>query len=234
MTRRNALLLTLGLAGEGVWAPAWAASAEFWDQKPPADWTTDEIERILTKSPWSKDASITNTAQTGPLGSSRAAVGSRGRMAGRTGGLSPGTTPIPEVTGKWKAGVRWESALPVREAFKRKITKDYSENYVINVFGDIPNAAPSNDDSADERKVKFDILQERTRLERKDDPIDLNRVELAPATPLSPAGTLFYFSRVLAIAPEDKQVTFVTKIGPLELKCKFILKEMIYRGNLEL
>ena len=114
---------------------------------------------------------------------------------------------------------------------KENWAKDYSENYIINVFGDVPNAAPSNDDSADERKVKLDILKERTRLERKDDPIELNRVELAPATPLSPAGTLFYFSRALAIMPEDKQVTFVTKIGPLELKCKFTLKEMIYRGN---
>jgi len=234
MTRRDALLLTVGWAAAGPRVSAWAASPEFWDQKQPADWTPDEVERILTKSPWSKDAAIVNTAQTGPLGSARSGVGPRGRMSGGTGGLNPRETQIPEVTGKWKAGVRWESSLPVREAFKKKITKDYSENYIINVFGDVPNAAPSNDDSADERKVKFDILQERTRLERKDDPIELNRVELAPATPLSPAGTLFYFSRVLAIMPEDKQVTFVTKIGPLELKCKFMLREMLYRGNLEL
>ena len=31
-----------------------------------------------------------------------------------------------------------------------------------------------------------------------------------------------------------KQVTFVTKVGPLEVKCKFTLRDMLYRGNLEL
>ena len=225
----------MGLAGEVVKIPAWAFSAEFWDEKQPADWTRDEIERLLTKSPWTKEASITNTAQTGPLGATRTAINRRGRMAGGAGGVNPnGGSQIPEVTGKWKASVRWESALPVREALKSKITREISENYVINVFGDIPNAVPSDEDSPDQRKLKFDILQERTRLERKDDPIDLKRVELAPATPLSPPGTLFYFSRILPLAPEDKQVTFVTKIGPLAIKCKFTLKEMMYRGNLEL
>ncbi len=34
--------------------------------------------------------------------------------------------------------------------------------------------------------------------------------------------------------PEDKEVTFVTWIGPLDVKCKFTLKDMVYRGNLEL
>ena len=51
---------------------------------------------------------------------------------------------------------------------------------------------------------------------------------------LVPGGTLFYFSRVLPLSLDDRQVTFVTKMGPLEVKCKFILREMLYRGALEL
>jgi hypothetical protein len=39
---------------------------------------------------------------------------------------------------------------------------------------------------------------------------------------------------VLPITTEDKQVTFVTKVGPLEVKCKFTLHDMLYHGNLEL
>ena len=70
--------------------------------------------------------------------------------------------------------------------------------------------------------------------ERKDDPLELQQVKVAARTPLSPSGTLYYFSRVLPITEQDKQVTFVTKVGPLEVKCKFTLHDMLYHGNLEL
>jgi len=125
--------------------------------------------------------------------------------------------------------------LPVWEATKAAKNKDAEENYIIAVIGDIPGAGvPSDDDEPAERQQKMDVLKENTQLERKDDPLELQRVKIAPKTPLSPAGTLFYFSRVLPIMPEDKQVTFVTKVGPLEVKCKFMLRDMLYRGNLEL
>jgi hypothetical protein len=29
-------------------------------------------------------------------------------------------------------------------------------------------------------------------------------------------------------------VTFVTKLGPIDVKCKFTVKDMMYRGKLEL
>ena len=227
MTRRR-VLLALGFGVGLMEGPGSLLSADFWDQKPPEEWTKEEIQRLLSKSPWSKDASIVNTAQTGPLSTPRN-MNRRGRV-----GNPNNDNQIPEITGKWQGGVRWDSALPVREALKTKMSVVLSENYIINVFGNVPSPAPSNEDSADERKTKFDILQERTRLERKDDPIELKRVELAPASPFSPPGTLFYFSRVFPLTLEDKQVTFITKIGPLEVKCKFTLKEMLYRGNLEL
>jgi hypothetical protein len=202
-------------------------AGEFWDQKQPADWTKEELDRLMNKSPWAKEASIVNKAATGPL-TTRTPMNRRGQ------GNPNGVSQIPEFTGKWQATVRWESALPVRDALQSKMSVSLSENYIINVFGDIPSPAPSSDDSADERRTKFEILQERTRLERKDDPIELKRVELSPKTPFSSPGTLFYFSRVFPLKLDDKQVTFVTKIGPLEVKCKFTLKDMLYRGNLEL
>ena len=45
-------------------------------------------------------------------------------------------------------------------------------------------------------------------------------------------GTLFYFPRSEPI--KDGQVTFDTKMGPIEVKCRFTVKEMMYRGKLEL
>jgi len=62
----------------------------------------------------------------------------------------------------------------------------------------------------------------------------LSKVAVSPKTPLSLAGTLFYFSRGLALRLEDKQATFSTKLGPIDVKCKFTLKDMLYKGSLEL
>src|SRR5579884_1841990 len=53
-SRRTLLALATG-AGVSVFCPvsAWAKS-EFWNQKDPSQWTAEEINQILTKSPWAK------------------------------------------------------------------------------------------------------------------------------------------------------------------------------------
>lgn len=231
MTRRSAVLMGLGLGGAAL-LPAWAK--DFWNEKKAADWTDDEIQQLLNKSPWAKDASIFDSAAHKGLSTAPRTGGLSRRSGGRT--TTPGSaTPLPGSPANWKAIVLWESALPVREAVKAARSKDAEENYIIALIGDIPGVGvPSDDDEPAERKAKMDNLIENTRLERKDDPLELQQVKIAPKTPLLPAGTLFYFSRVLPIMPEDKQVTFVTKVGPLEVKCKFTLRDMLYRGNLEL
>ena len=223
-------MMMLGMSGAALVTAERGFGAEFWDQKQPGDWSKDELARLMTKSPWAKDASIDNKAQTGPL-----VAHATSNRRGNNRGNPNGDAQIPEFSGKWQAAVRWESALPVRAALgDTTMTVALSEYYIINVFGSIPSPAPSDQDSEEERKTKFEILQERTRLQRKDDPLELKRVEFSHRTPFSPPGTAFYFSRVFPIVPDDKQVTFVTKVGPLELKCKFALKDMVYRGNLEL
>ncbi len=221
----------LGLGGAAL-LPAWAK--DFWNEKKAADWTDDEIQQLLNKSPWAKDASIFDSAAHKGLSTAPRTTSQSRRSGGRT--TTPGSAaPLPGSPTNWKAIVRWESALPVREAVKAVQSKDVEENYILALIGDIPGVGvPSDDDEPAERQQKLDNLKESTRLERKDDPLELQRVKIAPKTPLSAAGTLFYFSRVLPIMPEDKQVTFVTKVGPLEVKCKFTLRDMLYRGNLEL
>ncbi len=119
--------------------------------------------------------------------------------------------------------------MPVREALKNRAIADPGDNYIIALIGSIPSVGiPSDEDDPAERKQKLETLRDSTRIERRDEP--LNLVQAAAG----PTGTFFYFSRVFAIKAEDKQVTFVTKIGSLEVKCRFSLKEMMYRGSLEL
>jgi hypothetical protein len=221
------------VTGLGFAAAAFGWAKDFWTDKKPADWTEDEIQQMLSRSPWAKEASIFDSATHKGVSSAPYAGGVYGRRRYE----SPDGKSLPTVGGikGWGATVRWESALPVRDAMKVPKTPDVDENYIIALLGDIPSASvPTDDDSAAERQQKMDVLKESTRLERKDDPLELQRVKIAPRTPRSPSGTLYYFSRVLPLTPEDKQVTFVTKVGPLEVKCKFTLRDMLYHGNLEL
>ena len=233
MTRRTAILMGLALPGGFATIPSWASSNEFWNEKKPSEWTDQEIEQLLTKSPWARDAAVSYYGgQNGPLGSLRGGGGAvrRGRVAsgGAAGSPSTGATPA------WKAYIRWESALPVREALKAKPSRDAEEFYILNMVGDLPSLATASDESDAQSEARLDALKEYTRLEHKGDEIHLTRAALAPKTALSDAGTLFYFSRALALRLEDKQATFVTKTGPIDVKCRFTLKDMVYRGNLEL
>ncbi len=227
ITRRQAILTGLGIPGALAALPATAFdSKEFWDAKKPSDWTDVEIQELLNKSPWAKEGSINDTARRGGLGSGTGRGGATTRSRGRTT-TAPSTTTT--TTGgtvvKWKATIRWESALPVREALMRGSPGDLPPDYILNMFGDVPGV---DSDSA------IGNMQDYTILAHKGDQIKLNRVEPAPKDGPSAGGTLFYFSRQLALRLSDKEAVFSTKLGPLVIKCKFTLKDMVYRGSLEL
>ncbi len=224
MTRRTALLV--GLAGTTAWSyPA----KEFWNEKKPADWTPDEVELLLNKSPWAKEATISYYGgQNGPL--SNTLPGERRR----SGNASSGTSPSAMSPAAWKAMLRWQTALPVREALKLDPSPDFDKFYILNMVGDVPSIGATPDEDATQRAARFETLKQVTKLEHKGDEILLSRVAVSPKNDFSLAGTLFYFSRGLALRLEDKQAIFSTKLGPIDVKCKFTLKDMMYRGSLEL
>ena len=103
---------------------------------------------------------------------------------------------------------------------------DIEKFYILNMLGDVPSVGTDADG--------LQALKSVTKLEHKGDEIHLSRVAVSPRMDISLAGTLFYFSRDLALRLEDKVATFSTKLGPIDLKCKFTLKDMMYRGKLEL
>jgi hypothetical protein len=217
MTRRE--LLWLGFS-----APAWAK--EFWNEKRPEDWTSEEIALLLNKSPWAKPAAVSYYGgQNGPLNNN---PGNSGNQRARRN-ASSGTSPSAASPAEWNAIVRWESALPVREAMKARNSPEVEKFYILNMVGDVPSVGATPDETA-----RFEALKQVTRLEHKGDAILLSRVAVAPKTALSLSGTLFYFSRDLALRVEDRQATFSTKLGPIDVKCRFSLRDMMYRGKLEL
>jgi hypothetical protein len=61
-------------------------------------------------------------------------------------------------------------------------------------------------------------------------------VQQAPASEKAPGFlvVVFGFPRTDAIKLEDKDVEFVTKLGQVDIKKKFNLKDMVFHGQLEL
>ena len=234
MTRRTAILTSLGLP---LWAYApklWAyAPREFWNEKKPEDWTDEERQQLLTKSPWAQEPKTQYNSGPGGLPAGRGSATRGGRVVGGSRTTTSGSTNNPGVPQKYQSIVRWESALPIREANHNKSKDDPAANYILKVLGDLPMLSlASNDETEAEYAQRLDNLKQYTKLEKKGDPIYLSNLRHEGKG--EEEGTLFYFVRNDLITLDDKAVTLVTKLGPIDVKCKFTLKDMMYQGKLEL
>jgi len=192
------------------------AAPEFWDTKDPKDWTAEEIDRLLNRSPWARQ--VTAASASGVLGGvPRPGVG----MGGGVGigmGRRRGTPTQRSASGK--ATVRWESAQPVRDAAKTPLPDGFKDHYAIGVYGL-------------EAHGDLDDLKQFATLEPKGR--ELAQAGIAQTQPGSPPGILFGFSRdLLDLSRDDREATFTSQFGQLVVKVKFNPQEMSYRGRLAL
>jgi hypothetical protein len=134
--------------------------------------------------------------------------------------------------------VRWDSALPIRLASKSSPERvaEYYEIFVsgLPMNGAMPGGRSRGLGGISDSETLTARLKDKTSLQRKgQDPIFPDRVEMVSTA--DQEGILFAFPRgTRAIASADKDVTFVSAIGPLRIKAKFLLKDMVYKGRLEL
>jgi hypothetical protein len=238
-----------------TWACAGVAAADFWETKPFMMWSAEEVQKVLTDSPWSRNVNVVlNTVgRSGGLGEGEGGGGggrggggggaaeagggggSRGGGGGR-GGSFP--TPVPQL----KITLSWRSALPIKEALVRD---------QIGIGGTVP-AEIQDLLSRQESLYVFTIMGLPTRyaqaingmkaqsfLKRSNKPtialMDI-AVQQAPASEKSPAFlvVVFGFAKTDPIKVEDKDVEFVTKLGQVDIKKKFNLRDMVFHGQLEL
>ena len=168
MTRRTAILLGLGIPTLTY------AQKEFWDEKDPKDWTEEERLTLLTKSPWARAATTKYNSGAGGIGMTGAG-GTNRRYGGRVAnaGNSSAKDPVP-LPNHYDTIVRWESALPIREATRSKSKDDPAANYILCVTGDLPMLGKnSNDETQDDYAQRLDMLKQYTKLEKHGDPIYL-------------------------------------------------------------
>ena len=222
LSRRSLLFL----AGGACWA---FAGKEFWDTKDPGDWSSDEIAKFLTKSPWAK-AVFAESVKTQKNSAPNTSIpntmpGQRNPRNPASIGRPPRNPPNRTVT-TYKGTVVWESAAPVRAALKTKLPDGFEGSYVLGMSG-VPLAKS-------ESKSGLERVRQITTLHTKSQPAPL---EAATIQLDNSNGTvyLFGFSREgLSIAKDDKEVVFTTHMGKLAFTAKFNPKDMIYRGELAL
>ena len=194
-----------------------AGDSEFWNRKDPSEWSADEVDRLITKSPWAKEITVSQE-QSGPK--------RRGRAAAQFNGV-----------------VRWESAKPVLEAMKAPLSGEFSNHYVISVRG-IPMSSlgPRNSESTDAearaRQREIEGVLERikgvTRLEPKGAaPAQPGIVQETPFGVGETRTVLFGFSKTLfQLSLDNQEVGFATQMGTIQVKVRFDLREMIYHNEL--
>jgi hypothetical protein len=229
-TRRNLLRIAACVA-----APALSAATPFWNRKPPAEWTPDEITQLLNRSPWSRETNFDFEAVEGghlemPAGSEPGKEGADGK---RPDPYKMSTDPQAGVMRRATVVVRWESAQPVRDAQQLPPLQGFEGRYVISV-SNIPagvmnlhrrgEAEPTPEDTIAE-------LQGAATLEVTGrDPAGAGIVRRLAGTKTS---YLFGFSKdLLPLTGNEKEVLFVLHTARVSVKEKFELKNMIYHGKL--
>ncbi|MBV9403901.1 MAG: hypothetical protein JO211_01050 [Acidobacteriaceae bacterium] len=227
-------------------------------------WSAGDAQRILADSPWAQPASasfapvqsdeppppgpLPGAAQAGMSGSS---VSTDGKWDGGVGKIPATGTPSLPIT------IRWESALPVREALLRLQGTGTTDNaaftaaqaqrdYIITVIGLVPagryrsagqidTTSRSDDDGSSTEPYDPEHMLEGLMAESRLMP--RGRKALAPEDVKLDAATgvlHLFFPRTQRIALNDKEVVFAARFGSMTIQRRFRLKSMTYKGTLEL
>jgi hypothetical protein len=131
--------------------------------------------------------------------------------------------------------IRWDSALPVRQALKSQgawcpTPKQADQDYVVTIIGLVPSrAAPASaSDAAAGSEIKALIANSSIRTKTG----ATGRPENAT---IDADGALhLFFPRTFAIKPSDKEVTVNVRFGGMSISKRFRLKDMRLQGELQL
>jgi hypothetical protein len=195
-----------------------AAAPPFWKTKPASQWTPDEVNEMITKSPWAKEVSAQYRAAMDDvrIQPGAAPVQRPGEpMAGECG-LVPCSNVMPG-----KVIVIWESAQPIQEVLHPQEPPDFNGRYIISIRGLAGDYTPARLRAGSELTAK-------------------GRQPLQPGVVDRRNNTwLFGFSReLLPLSKDDRDVQFRVRVGAnlsdTLLRASFNPKDMIYRDELAL
>ncbi len=234
-SQRSLFALVLGSILFGA-QPVW--------EKPTDSWTADDIGSLLNHSPWALQTDAVmedpqDAREPQPAGppdtGERGAGNNKAPWDGGVGRNRMGRLATVPVT------VRWDSALPIRQAQKDMAAP--AESYVISLAGLVPagryravghtDTTSSSDGSVDARNPEelLEAFMAYSRILQKSGPdLQPENVKLDPATGV----VRIFFSHKTIVDPSQKEVIFTTHFGKLSVRAKFRLATMKYHGNVEL
>jgi hypothetical protein len=212
--RRRDLLLLAGI-GATMRGRLDASDSDFWNKKPPADWTPEEIARLLNDSPWAKEITPTYTSLPPPTDHRP------WNEMPPIGGGPISTTRKHQIKAPYKATIRWESAEPIRNAHKIALPAVSFDSYVIGIL--FRNASSRDLGAKPAENIKESALLVGNR------PVAANFVQ---PDPKATDGFLVGFPKMSIKG--FKQIEFSARVGFLALKVRFHTGEMLYRGQLVL
>ncbi|MCY3845699.1 MAG: hypothetical protein OXH69_19410 [Acidobacteria bacterium] len=220
----------------GIWllAGATLVAADFWEEKDFTAWSDEEVQVMLTASPWTRNVTIL-TGVRGDAGPGDAGddLFRPGTAPHRFGGGTFSLAPQADVT------VAWSSALPVKQALVRRafglVSPIPHEGQQMLAFEDpfyavtVVGLPPSFDGLG----LRKDAIRAATMLARR------GRAPLAPENILVFADgamrVTFQFPKTDPITLDDGVVEFMTTLGPgADIRTRFELEAMIVNGRLEL
>jgi hypothetical protein len=153
--------------------------------------------------------------------------------------MSPAGSQAPDIP---HVVVRWDSAAPVVAAMKKvSISKaiedaDLQAFYVITVDGLRSMGRRGSGDEAG-RQISPEMqerLKSTTNLTPKGkEAIQPGKIDMIPGDE-GKMTVRFYFPRSAGLSLDDKEVFFHTTMRGMEVKQKFVLKEMTFDGKLAL
>jgi hypothetical protein len=204
-------------------------AGEAWKTKRVADWTEQETKEVLNNSPWAMMTTPTvKKEEKKSHGSGAVGIPGIGRRR------SDPTQPAPEVPpasdSATSLNIRWESALPIREAeLKARETNAPAvdeEHYAIAVYG-LPSRL------AKDPKGEGDRLKGQASLKREGQK-DLKPAHVDVIQRDDGVVAVFLFPRTKEITAQDSRVEFEALIGQYQISQPFQIAQMMYQGKLEL
>lgn len=250
------VLKTLGRIAIGAAvAVSCLVAADPWSHKDPAKWTEKDVQRVLSDSPWAQQASavFSLAAEDPPPApppispAAQAGLGVPNSGVRWDGGVGRSRGPDPTLN----VLVRWDSALPVREALSRagkdvqssSIAERAGKDYIISIVGLVPAGRYRSVGRTESQSRSDDTVDGRNPEEMLEGLMAASRLIPKGKGAISPddakldgdSGTLYvFFPKTEPIAADDKEATFTTRFGALTVQKRFRLKDMTYRGKLEL
>jgi hypothetical protein len=212
-----------------------------WKDKKVPNWTEDDAKIVMLESPWAKSVMPDVKQQAAPMQRQGGGMGRGGvRVGGMgipTGGRRGGGYPRGGGGGRRQAEapsalvIRWESALPMREAeLKARDTSAPTigeDHYTLAVYG-LPRGVVKPDDKGFVKE-----LAKKAALKR-DGKKDLKPASVRVLMRDDGPVVVYLFSRTTELTKNDRRIEFSGEVGTWKFATPFFTDDMVFDGKLEL